>query len=103
MNCSVIAPDQTLASALRHMRQQRGLTQEALAFQANVTVSALARIERGLSNPTWTTVVRIANALDITPAQLAAAAEDGRKPSPPGAAGRRDSPRARLGSGSDPA
>jgi transcriptional regulator with XRE-family HTH domain len=82
MHCSVIAPDQTLASELRRLRAERGLTQEALAFRSNVTVSALARIERGLSNPTWTTLVRIANALDITPAQLIAAAEDARGQTP---------------------
>jgi transcriptional regulator with XRE-family HTH domain len=29
-------------------------------------VSAYARIERGEANPTWTTVTRVAEALDIT-------------------------------------
>ncbi|HEY7960634.1 MAG TPA: helix-turn-helix transcriptional regulator [Solirubrobacteraceae bacterium] len=69
-------PDQNLAATLRRLRQQRGITQEALAFRAHVTVSALSRIERGLSNPVWTTLVRLADALDVTPAELAAAAED---------------------------
>jgi transcriptional regulator with XRE-family HTH domain len=82
MNCSVIAPDQTLASTLRRLRLERGLTQEALAFHAGVTVSALARIERGLSNPAWTTLVRIANALEITPGELIVTAEGNRKQSP---------------------
>jgi transcriptional regulator with XRE-family HTH domain len=72
---NVLTPDQTLASVLRRLRQERGMTQEALAFNAHVTVSALSRIERGLSNPVWTTLVRIADALDLTPAELIAAAE----------------------------
>ncbi|HEV3071210.1 MAG TPA: helix-turn-helix transcriptional regulator [Solirubrobacteraceae bacterium] len=75
-------PDQTLALELRRLRVERGLTQEALAFSANVTVSALARIERGRSNPTWTTLVRIANALNITPAELITAAESARGQTP---------------------
>jgi transcriptional regulator with XRE-family HTH domain len=71
-------PDQTLAGVLRHLRQERGITQETLAFNSHVTVSALSRIERGRSNPVWTTLVQIAEALDITPAELIAIAEDAR-------------------------
>ncbi|MFI5009562.1 MAG: helix-turn-helix domain-containing protein [Solirubrobacterales bacterium] len=76
-------PDQTLAAILKRLRQERGLTQEGLAFKAHVTISALSRIERGLSNPVWTTLVRLAEALDISPAVLIAMAEEVRK-QPPG-------------------
>jgi transcriptional regulator with XRE-family HTH domain len=78
MVSSVPTPDQTLAAVLRHLRQERGITQEALAFSSNVTVSALSRIERGRSNPVWTTLVALAEALDVTPAELIAIAEDAR-------------------------
>ncbi len=78
MVSTVPTPDQTLAAVLRHLRRERGITQEALAFSSNVTVSALSRIERGRSNPVWTTLVQIAEALDITPAELVAIAEDAR-------------------------
>lgn len=75
--CSkVVAPDKNLASVLKSLRMERGITQEALAFHANITVSTLARIERGVSNPTWTTLLKIADALDITPVALIAARED---------------------------
>jgi transcriptional regulator with XRE-family HTH domain len=78
MVSTVPTPDQTLAAVLRYLRQKRGITQEELAFSSNVTVSALSRIERGRSNPVWTTLVQIAEALDMTPAELIAIAEDAR-------------------------
>lgn len=72
-------PDQALASVLKHLRLERQVTQEAVAFKADVTVSALSRIERGLSNPVWTTLVHITDALDITLIELAAAIEEARR------------------------
>lgn len=68
-------PDQSLASTLRAMRQERGQTQEDLAHHARITTAALARIERGQANPTWTTVRRIAAALGVSLAELGAAVD----------------------------
>jgi transcriptional regulator with XRE-family HTH domain len=72
----MLASTQTLASVIRQLRLKRGTTQEELAFDSNVTVSALSRIERGLSSPVFTTLVKLADALDVTPAELVAAAEE---------------------------
>jgi len=74
----VSAPTQTdlaLAATVRRMRVERGDTQEDLAHRAGLTVAAFARIERGHANPTWTTVRRIATALEVTLAGLAEAVE----------------------------
>jgi transcriptional regulator with XRE-family HTH domain len=68
-------PDVALAAAVRRMRIERGDTQEDLAHRAGLTVAAFARIERGHANPTWTTVRRIAVALDVSLAGLAEAVE----------------------------
>ena len=68
-------PDRALADALRALRERDGRSQENLAHDAGVTVKALARIERAQSNPTWTTVSNIAEALGITLVQLARAVE----------------------------
>jgi transcriptional regulator with XRE-family HTH domain len=57
------------------MRVERGDTQEDLAHRAGLTVAAFARIERGNANPTWTTVRRIAVALEISLSALAEAVE----------------------------
>jgi transcriptional regulator with XRE-family HTH domain len=61
-----VQPDPALAAALRQLRSERGDTQEDLAHRAGLTVAAFARIERGHANPTWTTVRRLADALDIS-------------------------------------
>jgi transcriptional regulator with XRE-family HTH domain len=74
------ASDRALASVIRRMRTERGITQEGLAFRAEVTVATLSRIERGVTNPAWTTVVKIARALGVTPQELAATAEAAREP-----------------------
>jgi transcriptional regulator with XRE-family HTH domain len=68
-------PDPHLAAALRVLRSKDGRSQEAIAHEAGLTVGAMARIERGESNPTWTTVRRIAEALGLSLVQLARAVE----------------------------
>ena len=59
-------PDAALAALLKRLRKEREITQEQLAFDAGITASALSRIERGLNDPGWTTVNRIAKALGIS-------------------------------------
>lgn len=68
--------DQALACALRRLRQDSGSTQEDLAYNAGITVAALARIERGQTNPRWTIVRRIGSGLKASLAELVAAVED---------------------------
>ena len=68
--------DPRLAAALRRLREEHGLSQEAVAHRAGITTNAYSRIELGQANPTWTTVLRIAGALEMTIAQLALRAED---------------------------
>jgi transcriptional regulator with XRE-family HTH domain len=67
--------DPALGSVLRGIRQERSQTQEDLAHEAGITVAALARIERGQSNPRWATVRSIAAALNIKLPELGAAVE----------------------------
>ena len=68
-------PSQALATAIRQLREDHGITQEDLAHNAGITTGTLSKIERGLANPSWTTVERIAKALSTSVARLAAAAE----------------------------
>jgi len=63
---------------LKQLREERGITQEQLAFDAGITASALSRIERGLNSPGWTTVRQIARALGVSLVELVSAVEDAR-------------------------
>jgi transcriptional regulator with XRE-family HTH domain len=72
-------PDLVLAELLKQLREDREITQEQLAFEAGITASALSRIERGINNPGWTTVRRLAEALDVTLVLLAQQLEDAQR------------------------
>jgi transcriptional regulator with XRE-family HTH domain len=67
--------DTALAAVLRRLRIERGLSQEAVAHQAGVSYTTLAKIELAQSNPGWATVRAIADALGVKLAELAAAVE----------------------------
>ncbi|HVW40940.1 MAG TPA: helix-turn-helix transcriptional regulator [Amycolatopsis sp.] len=47
-----------------------GLTQEKLAHRLDIAHSGISDIERGLANPTFETIVRVADALGTDPAEL---------------------------------
>lgn len=72
-------PDLALSRAIRSLRDDRHLTQEDLAHQAGITWASLGRIERGVSNPTWTTIRRLATALDVTLTELVARVDEDRR------------------------
>jgi transcriptional regulator with XRE-family HTH domain len=55
---------------LREAREKRGLSQAALSRVAQITPSEINRLEAGTSQPILTTVIRLADALDISPGTL---------------------------------
>lgn len=74
-------PDPRLAVAIKRLREERGLTQEDVAHGSGLSVSAYGRLERAATNPIWTTVVRVADALEVGLVELAhAVASDKRDP-----------------------
>jgi transcriptional regulator with XRE-family HTH domain len=50
---------------VRKYRQQRKLTQEQLAFEAEIDLTYMGGIERGKRNPSLLVMVRIADALGV--------------------------------------
>jgi transcriptional regulator with XRE-family HTH domain len=69
-----------LGLVLRRLRKRAGISQEDLAYESGVTISALSRIERGFSNPTWSSVRALARALNVEMTELCAAVEmEGRR------------------------
>ncbi len=49
---------------LSDLRKDANITQEELAFQANISPSYLSAIERGITDTTISTVKRLSKALD---------------------------------------
>lgn len=64
-----------LGKAIRELRESRGLTLDALAAKAGMHTTYLSRIERAHSSPTWEKVSSLAEALDLSVADIAVAAE----------------------------
>ena len=64
-------PQPALGAAVKRLREQRGTTQEALAYEAGITTGTLSQLERGISNPSWGTLKAITGALDISMVDLA--------------------------------
>jgi transcriptional regulator with XRE-family HTH domain len=65
-----------LAAAIKHRRQELGLTQEALAYESGTSVRNYARIEAGTVNVRALTLYEIAAALRTSPARLFDAADE---------------------------
>jgi transcriptional regulator with XRE-family HTH domain len=68
-----------LGAVLRAVREERGESRERLAVDAGLTVGTLARLELGQSDPTWSTVLAIADALGLRLADLGKLVDDARE------------------------
>ena len=54
-----------LGYRIRYLRQNKGLSIEALALEAEINRNYLGDLERGLRNPTVVVLNKIAKALDV--------------------------------------
>ncbi len=72
-------PDPALSAVLKRLREQRNVTQETLAFHAGISVGTLGRIEVARTAPSWDSVCRIIDALDVSLVKLAKAVEAERR------------------------
>jgi transcriptional regulator with XRE-family HTH domain len=53
------------AAALKRLREERGLSQAALAEAAGMNVFGVAKLEQGVREPGWATVLKLAAALGV--------------------------------------
>lgn len=58
------------ARVLITVREDRGLTQETLAFDSGYHPKYISMLERGVNSPSLTAILEIARALDISGADL---------------------------------
>lgn len=61
---------------VRKRREEKELTQEALAELANLDPTYISGIERGMRNPSVLSVLRIAKALGVTTSKLMEKVDD---------------------------
>jgi transcriptional regulator with XRE-family HTH domain len=59
-----------LGRALEELRREAGLTQEELADRMDSEFQPIGKLERGLSNPTFSSLLRIAAALGVDLSEL---------------------------------
>jgi transcriptional regulator with XRE-family HTH domain len=69
-------PQPGLARAIKKLRTERGLSQEEVGLRAGIHPTWISHIESGRNNPAWGSVRRIAAALGVGLAELAALAEE---------------------------
>ena len=69
-------PQIGLAKAIRQLRREGQLSQEALGLMADIHPTWISHLESGRVNPTWGNVRRIAEGLRVPLSELAALAED---------------------------
>ncbi|HML07287.1 MAG TPA: helix-turn-helix domain-containing protein [Xanthobacteraceae bacterium] len=55
-----------LGRNVKRLRLQRAMTQEELAFEAEIDLTYMGAIERGRRNPSLLVMARIAKALSVT-------------------------------------
>jgi len=69
-------PVEAFAVVLRELRRKRGLSQQALALEADVDRTFVSLLERGKRQPSLDTLFRLAAALSISPTKLIARVEE---------------------------
>jgi transcriptional regulator with XRE-family HTH domain len=65
-----MAPEQAFGIVLRDLRRRRWLSQEALAQASELDRTFISLLERGLRQPSLTTILQLAGPLGVWPDQL---------------------------------
>lgn len=62
--------EKAFGSALRELRNQRALSQEALAFEAELARNYISQLELGSKSPSLRTIFKLCTVLDTSPAAM---------------------------------
>ncbi|MGN6586158.1 MAG: helix-turn-helix domain-containing protein [Solirubrobacterales bacterium] len=65
----------SLGEAIRTLRREAAMSQEQLAEAAHTDLTQVGGIERGIRNPSYTTLLRLAVALETTVGELTTLAD----------------------------
>lgn len=69
-------PEVIFGKVLKSLRAQHGVSQEELAFRANMDRSYISMLERGINQPTLGSLIALAEALGIRASELLKMVED---------------------------
>lgn len=61
---------QLFGTILREIRTKKGISQEKLAEYCDLDRTYISLLERGLRQPTLTTIFKLAESLEISPSEL---------------------------------
>lgn len=61
---------QSFGNILREIRTEKGISQEKLAEYCDLDRTYISLLERGLRQPTLTTIFKLAEALEILPSEI---------------------------------
>lgn len=67
---------QRLGERIRYYRELRGLSQEALGFKADLHRNYISMLELAQKNPTYTTLLKLADALSVSIFELLSVGSD---------------------------
>lgn len=67
--------NKVFGDVLKKYREERKISQEALALDAGISRTYVSRLESGIRQPTITTLFGLAYALKVSPAELITATE----------------------------
>ena len=71
-----LSPGVAFGLVLRELRRGQRLSQEALALEAGLQRNYISLIERGINQPTITTIFKLAYALRTSPTRIVALVEE---------------------------
>ncbi len=60
-----------LGEAIEELREEANLTHEALAERLEMSFQRISELERGVANPTFITLMRVADGLEVELSELA--------------------------------
>lgn len=68
-----MGPEEAFGLVLRDLRRERALSQETLALESQLDRTFISLLERGLRQPSLTTIFQLARPLGLSPEDLVAA------------------------------
>lgn len=69
------SPEALFGREVARLRKQLGISQEELAFRAEVHRTYISQLERGLKSPTLSVILKLSRALKVSASRIVSAAE----------------------------